>query len=220
MPIDSRELVNTYLNKVLEVNKTHNLTSITDYSEAMLLHIEDSLAVLPELQEAPSGLYGDLGSGGGFPGVPLAICSGREAVLFDSVQKKMKAVQDIVDALCLPTRISTFAGRIEEYSKLESFSVLTARALTSLPSLLELATPLLTQGGQLIALKAQISEEELEQGICLENKLGMRLVKDRSYTLPGSDVFRRVLVFEKFKEPEISLPRRVGKAQKSPLRAV
>lgn len=217
---ERRKLILSYLHEILKVNQTINVTSITDIDEAVLLHIEDSLAVLPEITEAPDGLYGDLGSGGGFPGVPLGIMTGRETVLFDSVQKKMTAVQNVVDSLELDTKINTYAGRIEEYPDANTFSVLTARALTALPSLLELATPLLQQKGQLIALKAQISNEELEQAVQLENMLGMRLIKDRSYTLPDSDIFRRVLVFERFKDSEIKLPRRVGKAQKSPLRDI
>lgn len=213
-----QELIHEYLVHVLDVNKRINVTSITDYDEAVLLHIQDSLAVLPEINEAPEGLYGDLGSGGGFPGVPLGVFSERETVLIDSIQKKMKMVHDILSELDI-SNISTYSGRIEEYpcSK-PRFTVLTARALSSLPSLLELSSPLLQMNGHLICLKARIPQEEIYQSKELENTLGMKFLKERSYVLENTDIKRTVLVYEKYKEPSISLPRRVGMAQKRPLK--
>ena len=86
------ELIDRYLDLILEANKTTNLTRIDSKEKAQLLHVEDSLVALPEINEAPEGLYGDLGTGGGFPGVPVAIMTGREAVLVDSVKKKVALV--------------------------------------------------------------------------------------------------------------------------------
>ena len=86
------ELIDLYLEKILEANEKTDLTRISSLDEARKLHIEDSLAGLEELNKAPEGLYGDLGSGGGFPGVPLALESGRKTVLVDSVQKKKAIV--------------------------------------------------------------------------------------------------------------------------------
>ncbi len=124
------ELVDRYLLRILEVNQTINLTRITDIKSARMLHIEDSLSVLDEMNVSPAGLYGDLGSGGGFPGVPLGIYSERKTMLIDSVKKKMSAVQGIINELALDDEISTYAGRIEELSQeyRGKFSVLTARA--------------------------------------------------------------------------------------------
>lgn len=205
-----------YLNEVLKANESINLTRVTDNDEAILLHLEDSLAVVDELENSPEGLYADLGSGGGFPGVPLSLASGRKTILVDSVKKKMSVVNDILDKLNLSDQISTYDKRIEELAmeKAESFAVLTARALTSLPSLLELASPLLMQGGQLIALKSK--EEDDFNNPSLENKLGMRLVSKRDYYLSDNEKYRTVYVFEKYKDPEVKLPRRIGMAQKRP----
>lgn len=216
MKVDKRRLVEQYIAALLEVNKTINLTSITDYEDALLLHMEDSLAVLGEINASPAGLYGDIGSGCGIPGVPLAIMSERQTVLIDSVQKKMRAVQGIIDDLNLSNQIKTCAGRIEEYRG-PLFAVLTARALSSLPSLLELSAPLLEDAGQLICLKARLEEEEKNQALSIENLVGLKLISEREYLLPASDIYRSVLVFEKFKDPEIRLPRKTGKAQKTPL---
>lgn len=205
-----------YLNKVLEINQHLNLTRVTDYDQALLLHLEDSLSVLEEINKAPEGLYGDLGSGGGFPGVPLAMVTQRPTILIDSVKKKIKAIENILDVVYQSDLITTYAGRIEELAleKPEMFSVLTARALTNLPSLLELASPLLKQGGQLIALKSK--EESEFENQALEKKLGMKKVSKRDYYLSDGETFRTVYVFEKVSKPEVKLPRRVGMAQKKP----
>lgn len=205
-----------YLKKVLEANESINLTRVTDNQDAILLHLEDSLAVLEELEKAPEGLYADLGSGGGFPGVPLALASQRQTILVDSIKKKMAVVEQILSDMSLSDQISTYEKRIEELAaeQPEAFSVLTARALTSLPSLLELASPLLRQGGQLIALKSK--EEDEFDNPSLENRLGMRCISKRDYYLSDGESYRTVYVFEKYKNPEVKLPRRIGMAQKRP----
>ena len=164
-------LMQRYLDSILEANKVTNLTRITDGEQARLLHIEDSLVGLPEVNEAPAGLYGDLGSGGGFPGVPLALATGRKTLLVDSVKKKMAIVQSALDDLSLSEQISTSSERIEdlplEYK--EKFAVLTARALSKLVSLIELASPLLKKSGRLVCYKAQLSSEELEEALAVQD---------------------------------------------------
>ncbi len=213
------ELLDRYLKFFIEKNKEINLTRITSLDEGYLLHLEDSLTVLPEIHDAPNGLYGDLGTGGGFPGVPLAVVSNRKTVLIDSTTKKIQAVREVVNKAGIERDIEFCDCRIEEIPSefKNSFSVLTARALSALASLLELAVPLLTIGGQLICLKAAIDDEEINRAVVLEEKLGMKLIKDRKLLLSDSETQRRILVFEKYKEPEIALPRRTGMAQKKPL---
>lgn len=213
----SDESIQRYLNELLVVNEKINLTRITDDKRARLLHIEDSLSGLPELNDTPEGLYGDLGSGGGFPGVPLALASGRRTLLIDSVKKKMVAVQGILDRLGLNDRISTYGGRIEELAqeKPRTFAVLTARALAPLPSLLELASPLLERSGRLICYKAPL-KDELDHAISIQDKLGFRMKSKREFVLSDNETKRCILVFEKIHEPSIKLPRRIGLAQKKP----
>ena len=214
----SRSMIDRYMEQVLEVNKTLNLTRIEDSEGARLLHIEDSLSGVEELSQAPDGRYVDLGSGGGFPGVPLGIASGRETLLVDSVKKKMAAVQCILDSLGRSS-ISTFDGRIEELAteQPEQFSVATARALAKLSVLMELASPLLRQGGLLICYKAQLSEDEIDKALKLQSYLGMTLKSDRDFLLSDNEIHRRIVVFEKVKKPGLKLPRRIGLAQKKPL---
>ena len=213
-------LMQRYLASILEANKVTNLTRITDGEQARLLHIEDSLVGLPEVNEAPTGLYGDLGSGGGFPGVPLALATGRKTLLVDSVKKKMAIVQSALDDLSLSEQISTSSERIEdlplEYK--EKFAVLTARALSKLVSLIELASPLLKKGGRLVCYKAQLSSEELEEALAVQDLVGMKMISQREICLSDGETTRTIVVFEKIGKSRIKLPRRIGLAQKQPLR--
>ena len=213
-------LMQRYLDSILEANKVTNLTRITDGEQALLLHIDDSLVGLPEVDEAPSGLYGDLGSGGGFPGVPLALATGRKTLLVDSVKKKMAIVQSALDDLSLSEQISTSSERIEdlplEYK--EKFAVLTARALSKLVSLIELASPLLKKSGRLVCYKAQLSSEELEEALAVQDLVGMKMISQREICLSDGETTRTIVVFEKIGKPRIKLPRRIGLAQKQPLR--
>lgn len=214
------DLMRQYLSLILEANKVTNLTRITSLDEAELLHIEDSLVGLPEVTDSPEGLYGDLGSGGGFPGVPLALASGRQTLLVDSVKKKMSLVQQVLDELSLSDQISTYSGRIEELAQQQprAFAVLTARALSRLVALLELASPLLQKGGRLICYKANIADEELKEARSVESLLGMRLVSCREALLSDNETHRTILVFEKVGKAQLKLPRRVGMAQNNPLK--
>lgn len=215
---EQERLLMADLRAIIEVNETMNLTRIVSEEDGIVLHLEDSLTGLPYINDAPDGLYGDLGTGGGFPGIPLCIMTGRRTVLVDSVGKKVRALEGVAERLGLAGRIEGYAGRIEDLGleKKGAFSVVTARALSSLPSLLELACPLLRKGGRLICYKAQPSDDELQAAADIEGLLGMRKVAHDSFFLSDGST-RCVIVFEKVEKPHIKLPRRVGMAQKNPL---
>lgn len=213
-------LMSQYLDLILEANKTTNLTRITDTEQACLLHLEDSLVGLPEVSDAPEGLYGDLGSGGGFPGVPLALATGRETLLVDSVKKKMAIVQHALDELALGDQITTSSERIEDLpvDYEGRFAVLTARALARLVSLIELASPLLQKGGHLVCYKANVEDSEVEEALAVQDLVGMKFASRREVILSDGETRRTIIVFEKVARPRIKLPRRVGLAQKQPLK--
>lgn len=215
---EDQELIKKHLDLVIQKNKELNLTRIDNEEEGMLLHVEDSLTSLPDMENAPEGLYGDMGSGAGFPGIPLAVATGRKTILIDARQKKMIAVQEMIDALGLTNRIGTYAGRAELLARKEagSFSVLTARALSNLPVLLELAQPLLSMGGHLICYKSHMEEDELSEADRVAQLLGMKLVSDRDFMI-GDEYDRRIIVFEKCRKSKVKLPRLEGQAQKKPL---
>ena len=207
-----------YLRGIMEVNKNINLTRILSEESGIVLHIEDSLAALPYIENAPSGVYVDLGTGGGFPGVPVHIMSGRKTVLVDSVQKKLRAIEPVIRSIGIEDGVSYYAGRIEDLARKHrgEFAIATARALTSLPALLELSSPLLIKGGRLICFKAQPSAEELHDADYVASLVGLELVKDESFLL-SDESQRRFLVYEKVGKGKIKLPRNIGMAQKHPL---
>ena len=210
------DLLKRHLELVIEANKTTNITRISTWEEGMLLHVEDSLVGLPEVMDAPAGRMADIGSGAGYPGIPLAIESGRQTLLADSVGKKTAILSSMVETLGLEN-VEVYTGRIEDLAreKPAAFTVVTARALAQLSILLELAPPMLQEGGRLVCYKANVSDEELQHALSLQEQLGMKHVSDRTVTL--GDNCRRIICFEKTGRPKIKLPRKVGMAQKRPL---
>lgn len=210
------DLLKRHLELVIEANKTTNITRISTWDEGMLLHVEDSLVGLPEVEEAPEGRLVDIGSGAGYPGIPLAIESGRATLLADSVGKKTAILASMVEELGLDN-VEVYTGRIEDLAREKAgvFAVVTARALAQLSVLMELASPLLQDGGRLVCYKANVSDEELQHALSLQERLGMSLVSDRTVEL--GDACRRIISFEKSGHPQINLPRKTGMAQKRPL---
>lgn len=214
---DKQKKIQAYLDLVIEKNKELNLTRIETREKGMLLHIEDSLSCIDEFT-SQDGLFLDIGTGGGFPGVPLAIASGRTGVLIDSVQKKARAVQEMIDELNLSNMIQVRGIRSEELALEvgEKFHTVIARAVSSLPTVLELATPLLVSHGEFIALRGKENERNIEEGNRIAEKLGLEMISSRHLYI-GETYERNILVFKKVGKPTIKLPRRNGMAQKKPL---
>lgn len=212
------ELLMADLHAIMKVNETMNLTRILSEEGGIVLHLEDSLTGLPFVNAAPAGRYADLGTGGGFPGVPMRIMTGRETLLVDSVQKKVRAVQGVAEEIGIGEGVDIYAGRIEDLA-LDcpgEFAVVTARALSALGSLMELASPLLKKGGRLVCYKAQPSDEELAIAEGIQQKVGMKIVERSDFALSDGST-RCIFVIEKVGKPQVKLPRRVGLAQKDPL---
>ncbi len=214
----TRRLQEEHVRLIVEANKMTNLTRIDSWDSAMLLHLEDSLVGAAELDDAPAGRSADLGSGAGFPGIPLYLETGRPFLLVESVGKKIRVLDDVLKKLGIDSEVKTYNGRIEELAleQPESFAAVTARALTALNSLMELASPLLQQGGRLVAYKSAACQEELDVAKGLQEKLGMKFISVRNCTLSDGKTRRSIVVFEKVAEPQVMLPRRVGMAQKRP----
>lgn len=208
-----------YLSQVLGLNEQQNLTRIHEPRSAVRLHLLDSLAALPEVDACPPGPLLDIGTGGGFPGVPLALASRRPTVLLDSSQKKIRAVGMALLAARIEG-VSAVAARAEEFAgeHPEEFAVVVTRAVSTLPSLVELASPLLALGGHAVFLKGAPDAQEVKSGDAAARKSGLVRTSTRQLELPGASERRTVLVYEKTGPPAVELPRRVGAAQKRPLR--
>jgi 16S rRNA (guanine527-N7)-methyltransferase len=207
-----------HLGSVLEANSRLNLTAIAEREQAIRLHIVDSLAVAASVGSA-EGKIADMGSGAGFPGIPVAIVCQRPVDLIESVKKKAAFLEGCVGALGGLWGTNVLAIRAEEAALMAEsrYKHVTARALTSLPALVELASPLLVIGGTLWAMKGTPTKEELESGVRAAGLVGMSEVERLAYSLPSSDERRMIVAYEKVAEPTIMLPRRVGVAQKRPL---
>ena len=208
-----------HLNMVIEANKTTNITRIDTLEEGMILHIEDSLSALPEIENAPAGRYGDLGSGAGYPGIPIALSTKRETTLIEARKKKADILDSFIRDLEISDYVRVFNGRAELLARKEAkrYSVLTARALSKLSVLMELASPLLNKGGLLVCYKAQISDEEYGNARRVEKMTGLEMVSDRELQLSDGITKRRIVCFEKKSKGTLKLPRKEGMAQKNPL---
>lgn len=208
-----------HLQLVLETNKAFNLTAIKKPIDAARLHVLDSLMPLPEVGDAPPGALADIGSGAGYPGIPLGIVTRRPVVLVESVGKKATFLAGVGQTL------SSYRGLTVEKSRAEDlgrrcggcFAVVTARALSKLPSVVELAAPLLREHGVFIAMKGAVTAEELASGDRVAEVVGLRRVSKRDFTLPEGNEARCVIAYERIGEPLVPLPRETGYAQHRPL---
>jgi len=204
---------------LLATNPTINLTAVVEPLEALRLHALDSLLVLPEVNAAADGLLVDVGTGGGFPGLPLALASGRQALLVDSVAKKADAVRRYVVSQNLEPWILVSGERSEAVAREGKFAaaVVVARAVASLPSLVELAAPFLVSGGRFVAMKGNPEPDELLRGVRAAETCGLVERSRREYELPDGGERRMVVTYERTGAPRIALPRREGMATKRPL---
>lgn len=207
-------LLSKHARLVLDANERMNLTRIIDPEAVLRLHVVDSLAFLPRISQT-GGRIVDIGSGAGFPGIPLAVM-GFDVVLCESVKKKAAFLADCVDQLGLSCAVEDM--RAEELAAKAPgvADLVIARAVTGLASLVELAAPLLREGGRLIALKGSPEEAEKACGRIAAAMCGMVPMTETQYMLPGGER-RTVFEFERRGTPRIRLPRRPGMAQKSPL---
>ena len=208
-----------HLDLVIERNQRLNLTRITSWDEAVCLHIVDSLLLQDAFAKAPAGAFVDIGTGAGYPGIPLAIVTGRKGTLVDSVGKKAQAVQEFVHELGLEEQLRVESDRIEELARRERgrYAVVTARAVAQTGVLVEYAAPLLKNGGRLVVAKAHPSKEELAQGDRVAKICGMKRVSRETYELPKGLGHREVISYERVRNPSVRLPRAIGMAQHQPL---
>lgn len=222
IPDDQAELLLKHVDLVVEKNKVVNLTRITSDDDALVKQIVDSLLLLPSIHKHSDGedpRLLDIGTGAGFPGIPLGIVLGCSGTLIDSVGKKVAAVEEFLTQLGLSGKIEAKKVRAEELAKSvgASFDVVTARAVADLGILLEYASPLLKKSGILVVSKGILSEEELKRGNDTASIVGMKLVSRETFELPNDAGHREILTYKKIAKSRIKLPRQTGMAKHHPL---
>lgn len=218
---DQAEKLLHHVALVDEKNKVMNLTRITDTDDAIFRHIVDSLLFLcPHDCWTSASNVLDLGTGAGFPGIPLTVMTGCHMTLLDSVGKKVDAVSEFCKTLQIDQQTECIHSRAEElaYKKSNHYDIVVARAVAQLRVLVEYASPLLCDSGYLISSKGNISDEELTQACQTADLCGMSFVSRETHELPSNTGHREIIVFQKTGKPKRQLPRQNGMAKKVPLK--
>lgn len=208
-----------YKELLLEWNARMNLTAIEEDRDVIVKHFIDSFSILPFLKNSGESLV-DVGTGAGFPGIPVKIAyDSTRVLLLDSLDKRIGFLKTVIGELGLKG-IDTVHCRAEEAGinprYRERFDISTARAVANLPVLLEYCLPLVKPGGIFIAMKGS-STEELEASKKALDLLGGGLEEVREFTLPFSDIKRNVMVIRKLRQTPTKYPRKPGKPSKEPL---
>lgn len=210
------ELIALHADAVLDENTRMNLTRVTEKSDVLRLHIADSATAMRALGDLVAGPIVDIGSGAGYPGIVLRILSGREVTLVESVKKKAAFLTAISEELSLGVEV--LGERAEDVARVhpDAFAGVVARALASLPALVELATPMLMRRGRLIAMKGPLDQEELLRGDKVAKICGMSRISLDEFQLSQGER-RTIVCYEKTRGSSVPLPRRSGMAQRHPL---
>lgn len=206
-----------YMELLLEWNEKMNLTAITEPEEVILKHFIDSLTIIPYLKEADTVL--DIGTGAGFPGIPLKILEeNKKFTLLDSLNKRIIFLQTVINELELKN-IQAIHGRAEEFvsKERETYNIVTSRAVARLNVLLEYMLPFVKIGGRCICMKSFEIEEELKEAKKAIEILGGEIEKIDEITLPNTDIKRKIVVIKKVKNTPSKYPRKAGTPAKEPI---
>ena len=209
-----------YYEMLIEKNKVMNLTAITDFDEVFNKHFLDSLAINKVYDISKVQSLIDIGSGAGFPGLPIKIAFPHiRVVLLDSLNKRIDFLKTVIDELGL-TNIECVHGRAEDFARdelfREKFDLSLSRAVANLRVLLEYDVPFVKVGGDFVSYKAADVQAEIEESKNAMNEMGVSLV-EKELLLPGTQLKRKFLIFNKAENTAEKYPRKAGLPQKKPL---
>ncbi len=209
-----------YMNLLIEWNKKINLTAITDYNEIILKHFVDSLTINKCIKE--NNYVVDIGTGAGFPGIPLKIIRDDiKIVLVDSLNKRINFLNEVIKKLNLKN-IETVHARAEEFGRnkkyRQKFDIATSRAVANLSTLSEYMIPLVKINGRCICMKGKEIKEELKDSLNAIKVLGGKVENVEEFELADNDINRSIIYILKEKDTPNKYPRKAGTPSKDPIK--
>ena len=218
LPTDAAVPLMAFSARLLETNKVMNLTAITEPEDVARLHLLDCAALL-NITDFRGKRVVDVGTGAGFPGMPLRILEPDfDLTLLDSLGKRIAFLQRVCDEMGLQ-RVTCVHARAEEFAAKhrEQYDIATSRAVAAVNGLCELTLPLAKVGGRFLAMRAVDSDDEIRAAKSAVAQLGGKVEDIRDYTIPGTDITHRVVVIGKVKPTPDAFPRAFAKIKKAPL---
>ena len=212
----------TYYDLLVEWNSFMNLTAITEFDEVIDKHFIDSLAICEYVDFKNGDSLIDIGTGAGFPGIPLKIVFPELRItLLDSLNKRIKFLDTVIESLGLEN-VETIHGRAEDFAKQQSYrekyDFVISRAVANLATLSELCIPFAKEDKYFVSYKAEKCNEELEEAKKAISILGGKVEKQIEYKLPDTDMNRNLLLIKKVKPTPKKYPRKAGTPAKEPIK--